>query len=89
MGIKDPVDLYELHAEGTDPQWLRLRDDYEQALLLFESGEWTAASQLLDRMMEERRGREDTPTKLLRQRVAACVESPPETFDPIVRLDVK
>jgi hypothetical protein len=104
IGITEPVDVYELHAElttfvssGPDAnlaldqlaQWLTRRDSYESALHHFESGQWSEASQtLLPLLPAEGEGR-DIPSLTLASRALEFLKSPPAQFDPVLRLDSK
>src|SRR5262249_3914585 len=38
LGLRDPIDLYELNAESPTEEWLQRRDAYEKALAMFEAG---------------------------------------------------
>jgi len=90
LGVQDAVDLYELHAESADPEWLELRNSYEKALALFETGQWTATCReiypILAAGPEEK---QDGPSLDLLARAIECIKSPPESFDPTLELSTK
>ncbi len=85
-GIQSAFDLYELHGVTARPEWLAFRDQYEQALTLYESRQWLRTCQILLPLMEEggQVGRYDQPTLKLVKRSFGCLESPPEPFDPVM-----
>src|SRR5207302_5439499 len=86
VGIRSSFDLYELHGEAASPEWLAFRDLYEQALSLYENGQWLQACQALLRQLEEMgdRARYDRPTLRLVKQAFSCLESPPDPFDPSI-----
>ena len=43
VGIQGAVDFYELFAEQAPPEWVQRRNTYEEALGLFEQGQFGAA----------------------------------------------
>ena len=89
VGIDTPVDLYELHGECADPAWLATRDAYESALGLFEKGQLSEACRALFPLLEDARGRHDTPALTLAARAIEFLRSPSREFDPVVTLDSK
>ena len=103
MGIAEPVDIYELHTEmttfvpGPDTnstldqlvEWLARRDTYESALELFESGQWSEASQALLPLLPAHGDSGDVPSLTLASRSLDFMKSPPAEFDPTVNLASK
>jgi adenylate cyclase len=85
-GIQSAFDLYELHGVTACPEWLAFRDQYEQALTMYETRQWLRTCQILLPLVEEAgpMGRYDQPTLKLVKRSFSCLESPPETFDPVM-----
>jgi len=86
VGITDAVDLYELHAEQATPEWLARRDAYEQALSLYEAGEWGASCRAIYPVLSGQEGRYDIPSLNLVIRASECLKLPPKMFDPIIEL---
>jgi adenylate cyclase len=104
VGIGEPVDVYELHAEMTTlvpggpagdsaldnlAEWLVRRDAYESALLHFEAGRWSEASQELLALVPAQGDRRDVPSSTLASRALELMKSPPAEFDPVLKLDSK
>jgi adenylate cyclase len=89
VGINDPVDLHELHAEKATPEWLARRDAYEKALALFEAGEWAKTCQAAQALMESQGGNFDIPCIDLLARSLECIKNPPDVFDPVLDLKSK
>jgi adenylate cyclase len=85
-GLVDAVTLFELHGESASPEWLVRRDAYEQALHLYETGQWSKACQELIPLLDLSQGdsRYDAPTLTLMRRATECLETPPEDFDPVL-----
>jgi adenylate cyclase len=82
-GMTDPADLYELHAEEVQPDWLTRRDGYEQSLDLYMAGQWPACCRTLLPLLPAVEGQYDIPSLSLATRALECLKSPPKTFDPI------
>jgi adenylate cyclase len=89
VGIAGAVDLYELHAETAAPAWLTRRDTYENALALYEAGNWSAACQALYPLLANPEGQYDVPSLNLLTRAVEAIKSPPEHFDGVVELSSK
>jgi adenylate cyclase len=91
VGIHGAVDLYQLHGTTAAPQWLDYRDTYEKALSLYESRQWLKTCQTLLPLLEkaEQSGDYDHATLKLMKRSWACLESPPDPFDPVMELSSK
>jgi hypothetical protein len=104
VGIGEPVDVHELHAElttlvpsGIDSdstmdslaEWLVRRDAYESALNLFEAGRWSEASQTLLSLLPAKGDQRDVPSLTLASRALELLKSPPAEFDPVLKLDSK
>jgi adenylate cyclase len=91
VGIQGAVDLYELHGETASAEWLAYREVYERALLMYESRQWLKACQTLPPLLEraDTAGAFDVPTLKLMNRAWACLENPPEPFDPVLELSAK
>jgi adenylate cyclase len=104
VGIGEPVDVYELHAEMTTllpsgiggestldklAEWLARRDAYESALNLFESGRWSEASRTLLAFLPAQGDHRDVPSLTLASRALELMKSPPAEFDPVLKLDSK
>jgi len=89
VGVSGAVDLYELHAESATPEWLAHRDTYENALALFEAGEWAAACRAIYPLLAGQEGRYDFPSLDLVVRSIECLKNPPKDFDGVVELSSK
>jgi adenylate cyclase len=89
VGIQDAVDLYELRAESAPAEWLGRRDAYEQALTLFEAGQWHQAYQAIYPLLAGQAGSLDVPSLELASWSLECLKNPPERFDPILELKSK
>jgi adenylate cyclase len=86
-GVADPVDLYELCAEAT-PEWLARRDAYEQALALYEAGDWAGVCRALHPLLAAG-DHPDVPGLNLIGRSIEALKNPPERFDPVFDLRTK
>jgi adenylate cyclase len=93
VGVRNPVELYELHAEQAAPEWLTRRDAFEKALEQFEKGEFTATLDVLHGLRTVpgpgQRGKYDIPSLELATRALECMKNPPEEFDPVMELKNK
>jgi adenylate cyclase len=89
VGIRDAVDLYELHAECATPEWGQRRDVYEKALALFESGDWARTCQTIYPLLSGQSSNYDIPSLDLVSRSTVCLKDPPEEFDPVLDLKSK
>jgi len=90
-GVRVPVTTYELFGGHDSPEWIRLRDTYEAALTLFEAGQWARACQALMPLLDAggERPVHDWPTLKLMRRAWECLETHPESFDPIIEVSGK
>jgi len=89
IGIAGAVDLHELSSDTITPEWQSKRDAYEQALTLYESGNWNDVPGALYAVLAGQAGRYDVPSLALLGRAIECIKSPPEQFDSVVELDRK
>jgi adenylate cyclase len=85
-GLREAVDLYELHGTEATAEWRDRRDAYELALSLFESGQWGAACRTTYRLLAGQEGNYDRACLQLVGRAVQCLRSPPATFDPVLEL---
>jgi adenylate cyclase len=87
-GREERIMLYEVHGESASPEWLAMRDGYENALQFYEGEEWSRACLALLPLVQraEHQGAADTPTLRLMRRASQCLETPPEAFDPVIEL---
>jgi adenylate cyclase len=89
-GVREPVVAHELFGQHDSPEWIRLRDTYEAALTLFESGQWARACQALTPLLDVGEGAVyDWPTLKLLRRAWECLETRPDRFDPIIEVSSK
>ncbi len=89
MGIDQPVELYELHGASSDREWLECRDQYEQALTLYEQNQCFAAQEISEGLLKHPSFEKDRPTQVLAESSAAYALQPAADFDPIFELDSK
>lgn len=96
LGVRTPVDLYELHAPEASAEWLARRDAYERALEQYEKGEWVVALRSLHELVTGEQQdtatgqqRPDIPSLELASRLLDCLKNPPEIFDPVVEFKNK
>lgn len=88
-GMREAVEVYELHSKSFDPVWVERRDTYERGLSQFEDGDLAHACQTLHSLMEGRRGEYDRATLHLVSRAVDFLKDPDKPFDPILKLDTK
>lgn len=86
VNIAEPVDFYELPA-AADAAWPKLKEQYEQALALFEQAQFRPAMALLIHLAGDYPT--DVPTMNLLQRSMALFQNPPQKFDPVWHLKAK
>lgn len=89
VGLDGTVELFEVRSAPADDGWRQLRTTYEQALTLFESGQWQAAADLLEPFKAEPSGRDDAPTRILLRLASESALKPPESIDPVFKLEYK
>ncbi|MCE9526714.1 MAG: adenylate/guanylate cyclase domain-containing protein [Planctomycetales bacterium] len=86
VNIAEPVDFYELPT-ARDAAWPKLKEQYEQALALFESARFRQAMALLINLAGD--FPTDVPTMNLLQRSMSLFQNPPAKFDPVWHLKAK
>ncbi len=90
VGIQGAVDFYELYAEQAAPEWLERRRIFEEALALYESGQWGLACSTLYPLLSAHDGTNyDVPCLNLITRAVEALKNPPTQFDGIVELSRK
>lgn len=89
VGIVEPVALYELHADGGDPDWRARRDAYEAGLDHFEGGRLAESCRILHSLLEGQAERYDLPALTLVGRAVEQLKDPSRPFDPVVALAIK
>ncbi len=89
VGIREPVDLYELYAETASPEWTARRDMYEAALAEFEAGHWVNACRGSYPLMTDDQYGRDVPSLAIVARAVEALKSPPEHFDGVIDLTMK
>lgn len=75
VNIPDPIRVHQL-ATSTAGQWNHLRENYEHALLQFESRNFLEALNTLDNIAKIDELRSDGPTRCLRDRALALLQNP-------------
>lgn len=88
-GITTPVDLFELVDAPPSQAWLDHRDAYEQALALYEAGQWEEVCRAIYRLLGQSSGNYDVASLTLASRAVECLRSPPAEFDPVVEFTSK
>jgi adenylate cyclase len=89
VGISGEVELHELCAESAPTEWQFLRDSYETALGLYETGHWREACQALLVQLKESPGIYDLPSISLLGRSVECLKQRPSPFDPVFEFKSK
>jgi adenylate cyclase len=89
VGISGEVELHELCAESAPIEWQSLRDSYETALGLYETGRWREACQALLVQLKESPGIYDLPSISLLGRSVECLKQRPSPFDPVFEFKSK
>ncbi|HVU88221.1 MAG TPA: adenylate/guanylate cyclase domain-containing protein [Pirellulales bacterium] len=84
VGIASPLDVFELHSAGEDPQWNARRDAYESALAQFETGHWADACRTLYPLVAEQPNHYDVPSLTLIGRAVDCLKTRPTKFEPVL-----
>jgi adenylate cyclase len=87
VGIEGTVELFELRQSPADAAWLNVRTNYEQALSLYESGQWSQCLEQLTAASAVETN--DAPSRLLLRLAKEAGEHRPEQFDPAFKLDGK
>jgi adenylate cyclase len=82
-GMREPVELYELHAGEAGGEWAHDRDVYEEALRLYEAGEWAAACRTVSPLLGAREGLPDVPALNLLSRAVECAKPGAPKLDPV------
>jgi len=88
VGMDQPVELFQLHGDNAEPEWLLRRDQYERALALFERRELGSADKAIQQLLQDPAMAADRPALLLAEKTAAAINCP-EDFDPVFQLDSK
>ena len=90
VGIDTPVVLHELYGETAPHDWIAVRDAYEAALALFESGNLSGACRALFPLLDlnPERG-QDRPSLILASRAIDGLKSTKREFEPVIVLDSK
>jgi adenylate cyclase len=86
VNIDRPVSVYEL-VEPAPPRWAELKQDYQQALELFERKEFLQACRVLGNLLPAHEG--DGPSLLLMSRVLHFMQDKQADFDPVWELPGK
>ena len=86
VNIAEPVELYELDC-GTTPRSAELFPRFEEALGMFEAGNFSAAASRLGGLLDEFPG--DGPALVLLSRAVDCMVRPPENFSAVWKLPGK
>jgi adenylate cyclase len=89
VGVREPVELYELAGPDRGEEWQTLREAYEAALDRFEAGEFAATLRTLAPLVTAPAGLHDLPSSQLMTRALECLHRPPATFDPVLELTSK
>jgi len=88
-GVEQAVELFERPPNAAYEQWCGCRKTYEQALSLFEQGQFLKAAAALDALPMDGSVLRDGPARQLLKQIAAHAQAPAEKFDPGFRFDAK
>jgi adenylate cyclase len=86
VNISEPVQLYEVDA-GDRPRWDELRTLYEEALAMFEAGDFAKSARILGNLMADHP--EDGPTLRLLARAVNALATGPDPSHPVWEFDSK
>jgi adenylate cyclase len=86
VNIDEPVELFEL-ADGTNPDWPKLKTKYEEALAKFEGGQYYEAMTIIGSLVAD--FSDDEPTRRLLQRIVNALGQPAGTVNSVWILDGK
>jgi len=89
VGVGEPADLHELHAEQPTEAWRARRDAFEAALSYYERGRFADACKTLYPLLAAPEGQEDMPSLTLIARAVEQLKSQGATFDPVLELSGK
>ena len=89
VGMAEPVDVYELHAESPGQEWLDRRDGFEAALALYEQRRFAEACRALSPLLSQPESQEDIPCLTLIARAVDGLKNPRSVFDPVLELTGK
>ena len=90
VGKRGGIPVYEVVAmrASASPEQLALCTAFGEAQRHCEAGEWQAAAELFDRLLES--FPDDGPTQFLRARCSQAIQSPEAIVDPaVIRMDAK
>ena len=86
VGIVEPVELFELHAESDSETWNERREVYQSALTHYEAGRWAEACRAINDQLEDSDGQMDVPSLTLMGHCIDCLKSKPSGFDGVWNL---
>ena len=89
VGIQGAVDFYELFAERASEEWLARRNAYEEALKLFEGGQFGLSCRAVYPLLANQEGQYDVPSLNLVTRAVEYIKAPPAEFDGVMELTSK
>ncbi|NBY02723.1 MAG: adenylate/guanylate cyclase domain-containing protein [Planctomycetes bacterium] len=90
IGINEPVDIYQLHAEVSSIEWRSDADVYESALKHYEAKEFGPACRDLYPLIANQNGNYDTASLSLMAKAIEFLRKPPlSTFDGVEDLESK
>jgi adenylate cyclase len=90
VGKRGGIPVYEVVAmrASAKPEQLALCEAFGEAQRRCEAGDWQAAAELFDRLLES--FPDDGPAQFLRARCSKALESPDAVDDPmVIRMDAK
>jgi len=90
IGINQPVDIYQLHAEVSSIEWRSDTDVYESALKHYEANEFGPACRDLYPLISNQNGNYDAPSLSLMAKSIEFIRKPPaDYFDGVEDLESK
>lgn len=89
VGIDEPVDFYELHGLQAEEAWQNRCEAYEEALQLYEQGEFGEACRAVYPVLSGQGGNYDIPSLNLVSRAVEALKDPPLQHDGVLELKSK
>lgn len=89
VGIEGAVEFYELYSDNAPPEWIARRNTYEEALRLFEAGQFGSACRTVYPLLTNQDGNFDMPCLNIVTRSVEAIKYPPEKFDGVIELTSK
>ena len=89
VGIKQPVDFFELASDQATEEWTQMAKVYEDALTMYENGQFGSACRSIYPLLAGQEGNYDIPSLNLVSRSVEAIKDPPEEHDGVIDLTRK